>query len=112
MKQIQTTHSFVTLAPDQPLDHLWNSACCWTQHERLPDLRPDEIDAMLAASIHYRLVEARTGCKLRWYPPGNYGFWHHRAKLLGLYAASEWVDVEANEHVILLQGRSSQAPPA
>ena len=113
MKSIQRNHGFVTLVPEHPLDHLWTPRGYWTAHIRIRELSVSEVDALLVQSSQYRLVEARTGAQLRWYPRGNYGFWHHHAKLTMKaptegppplrYTASEWTDAETGECVILFQ---------
>jgi hypothetical protein len=103
MKPTQTTHGFVMLVPNQPLAHLWDFAGDWTGHARIRELCSEEIETLLAEADHYRLVEARVGAELRWYPRGDYGFWHHHAKLHMRYAASEWGDAETGDRAILLQ---------
>lgn len=91
---------------DQPLEYLWTPAGYWTDHERTRSLSAEDLDVLLAESNNYRLVEAKTGAELRWYRRGEYGFWHHCAKLQMQergYAASEWIDSDTGERAILLQ---------
>jgi hypothetical protein len=113
MKPTQTSHGFVTLVPEHPLEHLWTPAGYWTAHTRTRELSTSEVDALLAESSHYRLVEARTRAELRWYPRGDYGFWYRHAKLHMQvpteapqplrYTASEWIDTDTGDRAILLQ---------
>ena len=101
--QPQTTHGLVTLVGNQPLDRLWTRKGYWTNHERVRELSSTEVDRLLEQLEKYRLVEAREGAELRWYPRGSYGFWHHHAKVQLRCVASEWFDAEINDRVIVLQ---------
>src|SRR4030095_16307325 len=111
VKRTQTFHAFTTLVPERPLEYLWTPAGYWTPHERTRALSATEVDALLSGSNDYRLVEAKTGAELRWYLRGDYGFWHHHAKLhmrelIELpqqwgYAASEWLDTDTGDGIIL-----------
>ncbi len=99
--------------PDRPLEYLWTPAGYWTSHERTCCLSAEEVDALLAESNDYRLVEAKFGAELRWYQRGDYGFWYHHAKRHMRefaeghqslrYVASEWLDIDTGDRAILLQ---------
>ena len=92
--------------PDHPLEYLWTPSGYGTDHARTRSLSAEDVDALLVESNAYRLVEARTGAELHWYPRGDYGFWRHSGKVHVRergYTASEWLDSDTTDRAILLQ---------
>lgn len=101
-----------------PLDHLFTESR-QTAHVRGKFLSPSVVESLLQASRDIRLVEARVGSKLRWYPRGDYGFWYHRVREHAAepdnrvspedfpdsmyYFISEWHDLASGDRVLLCE---------
>jgi hypothetical protein len=110
--------SWTRLVSRMPVEELWSMAGS-TRHLRLRSLTTDDVEPLLKAFPDLRLVEARIGEELRWYPHGDYGFWYHRAQLHAAepdnrrsldefpdsmcYFVSEWVEAESQDRVLLFE---------
>ena len=101
-----------------PIDHLFTEAGR-TAHVRGDFLTPEAVEALLRVSRDLRLVEARIGSQLCWYPRGDYSFWYRRASrhaadpdnrkaldefpVSTCYFVSEWLDSATDDRVLLYE---------